>query len=438
MTVIEYVRQRFSPEAQNSTITREIVAGATTFFTIAYIFIINPSLLGSTGLDQQTVLTATILISALATIGMGLLANVPLILAPGMEMNSYFVFILVGYRNIDPQSALGIVFWCGVLFIIANITNLRTKLIQEFPTVLKSSFSIAMGAFLVVVGLKIGGVLIYNEHLICSGIGVLEGPAFWIFVLSVSAVYLFDGVLKIRGGILLSVIITFIVSHLAGWLDVSNSPSPSGSIVSSIKFMPKLNVLSNGSAISALLTLFVIDFFGSIAKVVSMTKGTKLEITDGDTRALKRALYVDGIATTGGALMGTSNVTIYVESHVGIRQGARTGLSSVVCGILMLAVLPFSKWLSLIPVNVAAGVLVYIGFLIINSTKTPLMTAGVQEKISMFLMAAMVVGTLSLDKAILIGLISSVIQSVRNKNPISPVLLISTIVLAGAVWTSWV
>ena len=437
MKAIEYVKHRFLIADHGSTISTEVVAGTTTFLSIAYIFIINPSLLGTTGLDQQMVLVATIVISALATIFMGLFANAPLVLAPGMEMNSYFVFILVGYRGFDPYSALGIVFWCGVLFLIANVTNLRVRLINEFPDTLKSSFSVAMGVFLVVVGLKIGGVILYDDHLLLSGFGVLRGPEFWMFALSVSLVYLLDGIVNVRGGILVSVILTFIVSHLAGWIQASGSATLPVDVAHSFKISPNLGVLTSGSAIAALLTLFVIDFFGSIAKVSSMTKETYLDVT-GESNSLKRALYVDGAATTAGALLGTSNVTIYVESHVAIRQGARTGLSSVVCGAMMLAVLPFSKWLSLVPVTVAAGVLVYVGILIISSTKSPLISAGIQEKATVFIMAILILGTLSLDKAILVGLISSVVSNIKSPNPLSRVLVVSTILLACAVWTSWV
>ena len=308
---------------------------------MSYIFVVNPAILTKAGIDPSVSLFATVAISAAATLVMGFWARLPFVVSTGMEMNAYVAFFAVGGLGFVWQQALGMVFWSSVLMILLTVTSVREKIIDSIPNSLKVALSFSVGVFLVLIAGSIGGILKY-EGLTLKGFGSLVSPNALALYVGLALVLLFDK-LKVIGGVLLSILITSGLYHLCqanGWLGFppagpSTGPSFSMSMFDGL-FRLDWTVILDPRAISVILVLFVLDFYGSVAKFIGLTLNTPI-MENGRLPRRTRALLVDGVGTTGASFLGTTSVVTFVESAVGIGMGARTGLTAVVCGLLMLA-----------------------------------------------------------------------------------------------------
>ncbi|MCF8387971.1 MAG: NCS2 family permease, partial [Bacteroidales bacterium] len=337
---MERIRHFFSLKEYGTNIKTEILAGVSTFLALSYIFVVNPAILADGGMNKSAVLFATVITSAVATLAMGLWAKKPFVLAPGLEMNSYAVYYVILVLGFSWQNALGVVFWSGILFMILTLTRVREKITTAIPDSLKVGLSASVGIFLMIIALKLSGTLIYDGINI-KGIGDLLTSKSLIFIVSLFLVIVLNR-LKIRISVLLSIILATILAHFIGF--ATSSPSSvkvNGDMISAVL---KLNFLAilDPKLLSALIILFVIDFYGSVAKFIGLTSNTNIVDENGNLPRLKETLSVDGYATILGSAMGTTSVTTYVESGVGIGVGGRTGLTAVICAILMFLFIPLA------------------------------------------------------------------------------------------------
>ena len=289
----------FGIRALGSTIPIEILAGVSTFLSLAYIFVVNPAILAQGGMDKSAVLFATITVSALATITMALWARLPFAVAPGMEMNSYVAFFVIGTLGLSWQQAMGTVFWSGVIFVILTASGIRQRIIDSIPHRMKAGLAFCVGAFLALIGLKLSGILVY-QGVTLHGVGQLFTREVLALVFGLALALALER-LHIRAAVLLSIIGTSIFCQCIG---LGTSPSPSATTQSGGFFSAlgklDLSVITNPKSFSAIVILFVLDFYGSVAKFIGLTENTSIMV-NGKVPRIGRALWVDGGATMLGA-----------------------------------------------------------------------------------------------------------------------------------------
>lgn len=426
-TLTQKLENYFGFKKLGSTWKIEILAGLSTFLSLSYIFVVNPSILAEAGISKSVVFFATVIVSSLATIIMGLWANKPFALAPGLEMNAYIAFIVVGTLGFVWQDALGAVFWSGVVMLIVNFLRIREYIIKAIPDKLKSGLAASVGVFLMLIALKVSGILAY-EGIQVQGIGLLTSPEAYVFYIGL-IVALVLRYFKVKGTVLISIIAAAVSAHLLGIGAVVEPVAISKEMLSGT-FAFNLGVIFNPKILSVVLILFIIDFYGSVAKFIGLTRNTTIVDEKGDMPKMKEALTIDGGATVVGAALGTSNVTTYVESAVGIGEGGRTGLTSVVSGILMLFFLLLTPLVNLVPVVATTGALLFVG-LTLFPTKKDLKTYHWTDIVAVATMILATIWTFGLDKAMLVGfglfIILQVLQGQWKK--VNPYLLASTILL---------
>ncbi|MFW9872463.1 MAG: NCS2 family permease [Candidatus Thorarchaeota archaeon] len=425
---MEKVKSFFKLKAYGTNIQTEIIAGISTFLALSYIFVVNPAILSEGGMNKSAVLFATVITSALATLAMGLWAKKPFVLAPGLEMNSYAVYYIILALGFTWQNALGIVFWSGVLFMIFTLTKIREKIIIAIPDSLKVGLAASVGVFLMIIALKLSGILIYDGVNIQS-IGKLLSSKTLIFAISLFLVIIFNKI-KIKGSVLLSIILATIIAHLIGLKPTSTSAIQVNKEMFNAILKLDITSILNPHLLSALIILFVIDFYGSIAKFIGLTMNTSIVDKNGKLPKMKETLSVDGYATLVGATLGTTSVTTYVESGVGIGVGGRTGLTAVICALLMLLFIPLAPLVNLVPIEATTGALFLVGLNLIPKYKE-IKTWRLIESISVGLMIIVTFITFSLDKAMLIGFATFITGMIikRNLKEINTFLLISTLLI---------
>ncbi len=352
----------FGISAQGSSIRRELLAGVTTFLAMAYITVVNPSILSQTGMDFGAVFVATCLAAAFASVMMGLLANYPVALAPGMGQNAYFAFgICLGLGH-SWQIALGTVFISGVLFIIISVLPIREWLINSIPRSLKLGMAAGIGLFLATIGLSNSQVIVDNPATLVS-LGDLSSHqpllmmAGFVLIVAMSA-------RRITGAMILGILLVAICAWLFGMAPFKGvvSAPPSASALLALDIRGALDL----SLVTVIITLLLVDVFDTAGTLVGVTTRAKLVDEQGKLPHLKRALLADSTATAGGALLGTSSTTSYVESAAGVEAGGRTGLTAVVTGILFLACLFFAPLAQSVPAYATGAALLFVACLMIH------------------------------------------------------------------------
>ncbi len=411
-----------------SSIRVELLAGLSTFLSLSYIFIVNPAILAEAGIDKSFALFATIVASALATLAMGLWARLPFVLAPGLEMNAYVAFVAVQGLGLTWQQGLGMVFWSGVIFMVLTVLKVRENIIRAIPEAMKSTLSLSVGVFLMLIATSLSGILRF-EGLHVRGLGDFTSPKAIAFYISLSLVLIL-GRLKVRAAVLLSIIATAAYCNGVGIIDTTKPAELSSSMFSGIGALD-LGVIFEPVALSGILILFLVDFYGSIAKFIGLTLNTSItKLSNGEVPRTKEALAIDGSATVLGSCLGTSSITTFVESGVGIAAGGRTGLVAVTCGALMVLCFAIVPYLAFIPVVATTGALIYVGWKLVPERKV-LREYDWLEKLAAGLMPLLVVATFSLEKAMLAGFLIYILRDllVRRQKP-DPYLVASTLILA--------
>ncbi|KOS67109.1 guanine permease [Lysinibacillus contaminans] len=350
---------------------REIIGGITTFLAMAYILAVNPTMLSNAGMDTGAVFVATALAAAVGSLIMGIFAKFPIALAPGMGLNAFFAFTVVGSYGIPWQTGLTGVFFSGVIFIILSLTGIRETVINAIPAQLKYAVSAGIGLFITFVGLQ-GAGIVKNDDVTLVTLGTFEGEtllAVFGIVLSVILILKFRSI-----GIFLGMVITAIVGMIFGVI------TPPTGIVAAIPsvdstFMVALDPIFHdfGSLINikfllVVLTFLFVDFFDTAGTLMAVATQAGL-VKDNKLPRASKALMADALATTIGSLFGTSTTTAYVESTSGVAAGARSGFAAVVTAVLFLIALFFSPLLAVVTSAVTAPALVIVGVLMVSSLR---------------------------------------------------------------------
>jgi len=399
MKFLQKIREYFEFAKHKTNFRTEILAGVSTFLALSYIFVVNPSILGEAGMNKSMVLFATIVVSFLATFLMGLWAKKPFVLAPGMEMNAYVAFFVILGLGFTWQQALGAVFWSGILFMILTLTGVRKKIIQAIPDKMKSGLALSVGVFLMLIALRLAGILVY-EGVIIQGIGVLFSPMAYVLYFGLAVVLILRK-LKVRGSVLISIILASVLAHFLGLGDAGGAIEISKEMLGGVLALD-FGVILNPKILTVILVLFIVDFYGSVAKFIGLTRNTSIVRKDGTLPKMQETLSVDGLATIAGAGLGTTSLTTYVESGVGIAEGGRTGFTAIVCSILMLGFLALTPLVNLVPLIATTGALFWVGIHLFPS-KEELKQYRLIDIISVVAMIVATVWTFSIDKALLFG-----------------------------------
>ncbi len=421
--------KKFSQDLKdrNSKVSVEILAGVSSFLSLSYIFIVNPSILSQAGMDPSSVLFATIVASGLATIAMGLYAGLPFVLAPGLEMNAYVAFVAVGTLGLTWQQGLGAVFWSGIIFIILTIIGVREHLIRSIPNKLKFGLAFTVGAFVFAIGMMLSGIFLY-EGVDFQGIGSFTSEKAYALYLGLGIIIILE-YFKVPGSILISIIIAAVYCNYTG-LSEASKPTEWSSLFSGIGQF-SLFEFSSG-LVTAIIILFLVDFYGSLAKFIGMTMNTEIIEEDENGNEVvpktKEALTVDGVATLGGSFLGTTSITTYVESAVGIATGGRTGLTAVVAGLLMLLCIIIVPYIQYIPVFATSGALIFVGWKLIPKKEVLKGYTKVDYAVSIG-MGLFAILTFSLDLAMILGFSVYMLRGYRKNKSINPLLIVSTVLL---------
>lgn len=354
------LEKHFQLKHYQTTVKQEITAGITTFLTMAYIVFVNPSLLSQAGMDSGAVFVATCLAAAAGCFIMGIYANLPVALAPGMGLNAFFTFTVVIGMGQTWQTALGCVFLSGLLFIVISLCHIREWVINAIPNPLKKAIAAGIGGFLAIIAMKEAGIIVAHPVTL-TRIGNLTHyvPAmtFFCFLL----IIIFQS-FKIWGGTLLAMLIITVISLCTGHSSYTGIIAPPPSLMPTFMQMDLASACST-SMLSVVFAFFFVDLFDTAGTLIGVTGRAGLMTADQKIPNLKKALLADSTATVIGAALGTSNTTSYIESAAGVTAGGRTGLMAVVVGILFLAALFFAPLAHMIPVEATSGVILYVAVL---------------------------------------------------------------------------
>jgi AGZA family xanthine/uracil permease-like MFS transporter len=423
----------FGVRRSGSSLRVEVFAGLSTFLALSYIFVVNPAILATAGIGKSAIFFATIVGSVLATMAMGIWANKPFAVAPGLEMNAYVAYVVVATMGFAWQDAMGAVFWSGVLTVTLNYTRIRVKIIEAIPDALKSGLAAAVGVFLMLVALKVSGIALY-EGVKIRGIGPLgskDAILFYVGLVLVASLRYF----KITGAVLLSIVGASVAAHYLGVVNSVDKISLSRSMLDAT-FALHLGIIRNPRIWATVIILFVLDFYGSIAKFIGLTRNTSIVAPDGTLPKLQEALTVDGIGTVLGASLGTSNLITYVESAVGIGEGGRTGITAIVCGLLMSLFLFITPLVNLVPVAATTGALLYVGLTLLPQKHEWKKYLRV-EMIAVLIMIVVTFWTFALDKAMFAGFAAVLVGYLLvDRKRVNPYLVGSTAILLVSILLS--
>ncbi len=350
----------FNPQAHGSTVRTEVLAGITTYLTMAYIVVVNPGIMAAAGIDHGAAFVATCVAAAIGSAAMGLFANLPLALAPGMGLNAYFTFVVVKGMGVPWQTALGAVFLSGVLFLIVSVLRVREWLINAVPMSLKLGIGAGIGLFLGLIGLHEMGLVTANPDTLVS-LGRLDTPA---TLLSCLGFLIMAGLAArgITGSILIGILVTALLGVPLGLTTLHGVVSTPPSIMPTLFQLDIAGALKLGVPV-VVLTFFLVDVLDNAGTLIATTHRAGLMRPDGTVPQLREALLADSGGAVLGALLGTSTTTSYIESAAGIQAGGRTGLTAIVVAALFLLTLLFAPIATAIPGFATAPALVFVACL---------------------------------------------------------------------------
>ncbi|WP_293760992.1 NCS2 family permease [uncultured Aquitalea sp.] len=350
----------FKLREHGTSVKTEVIAGFTTFLTMAYIVLVNPLILSATGMDLNAVFVATCLAAALGTAIMGLVANYPIALAPGMGLNAYFTFSVVKGMGIPWQAALGAVFISGIVFLIVSLFKVREAIVNAIPRSLKFAISAGVGMFLAIIALKNAGVIAPHPATYLT-LGDMHNPTTLLAILGFFVIVALE-YRRVPGSIIIGILIVTVLSILMGLSKFEGIFAPVPSMAPTYMAMDIHSAL-NAGLIGVIFVFFFVDLFDTTGTLVGVSHRAGLLDKDGKLPRLKRALLADSVAITAGAVMGTSSTTAYIESAAGTAVGGRTGLTAIVVAALFLACLWISPLAKTVPAYATAPALCYVAVL---------------------------------------------------------------------------
>ena len=365
------VERFFKLKEKGTTVRTELIAGLTTFIAVSYIMFVNPNILADAGIPKEAAVASTIWIAALASLVMGVVANYPVALAPGMGLNAFFAYYVCGILGLHWTVALGAVFFSGILFLILTIGGIRQAIINCVPQNLKFAIGVGIGLFISFIGLKGTGIIVSDPATFIT-LGHIGQPTtlLALFGLLLTGALI---ALNIQGAILIGIITTTIISMFLGL-----SPTPSGfndilstSLPSLGATFGKLDIAGAWSygIVSIIFTFTVVELFDNMGTLIGLTQKANLVDKDGHIENLDRALTTDAVGTIASSIFGTSTVTSYIESAAGIAAGGKTGLTAVTVAVMFLISLLFAPLIGLVPAFATSPALILVGAMMMSGIK---------------------------------------------------------------------
>ncbi len=354
---------RFFKLTQSGTSVRtELLAGLTTFLTMVYIIFVNPSILGDAGMPKESVFVATCLVAALGTAVMGLYANYPIAMAPGMGLNAYFAYAVVLGMGIAWQAALGAVFISGCLFILVSLLGLRGMIVNGIPTSMRVAITVGLGMFLALIALKNAGIVVANEATLVKA-GNLHKPEAVMAIVGFFAIVALDR-LRVRGAILIGIVLVTVLSFFFGGNTYRGVFSAPPSIDPTLLQLDIPGALSAG-ILNIVLVFFLVELFDATGTLMGVARRAGL-LVEGKMDRLNKALLADSGAIVAGSLLGTSSTTAYLESASGVQAGGRTGLTALTVAVLFLACLFIAPLAGVVPAYATAPALLFVACLMLS------------------------------------------------------------------------
>lgn len=423
---MDFLEKYFKLKENNTTVGTECRAGIATFLTMAYIIAVNPAILSKTGMPFAGVLFATILVASISSILMGLVTNLPFALAPGMGLNAFFSFTLCLGMGVKWQTALGVVFLSGVIFLILSVTGVRKAIIEAIPLSLRYGVAAGIGLFLTIIGLTSVGFVVGSPATTVTFGGINTSTVLFSIGLLFTGWFVAK---EVKGALIYGIILTSILAMIAS--RIIPGAENLASFPTSVFALPNLGVFFELDIIGALslsmlvpmFTFLFTDIFDSLSTFIGVSEVGGFIEKNGQPKNVGKALMVDAISTTISGLVGTSSGTTYIESTSGIKEGGKTGLTVVVTGLLFLPFMFFSPLLALIPVVATAPVLVLIGLFMMRPT-TKIAWDDYYESIPAFLALVLIPLTYSITQGIVWGFLSYTgLKILRGKANEIPVML---------------
>ena len=409
----------FGLREKQTSVKIEFVAGVTTFLTMAYIIFVNPSILSLEGvdvsgverMDKQALIAATCIASGIATLIVGIVANAPIAMAPGMGLNAFFATLLISGK-MTWQTALGAVFVSGLVFLILTLLSLRKRLVEAIPASLISAIAVGIGLFITFMGLVKLGVVVGDEQTLVKAGPLSSTVLIGLFGLLVMIIF---EMLKITGGLVAGILAATLLAALFGKIE-----RPEGFITLNLNLQAivfKLDILGalKWGFFGSIFTLMFVDMFDSIGTLVGCCHQANMVDENNKIKELDRLLGIDAVATMIGALLGTSTTTSYIESAAGIEQGGRTGLTSIVTGVLFLLALLFVPIVGIVPEYATAPALIMVGLFMMKEVKKTDFT-NLEEAFPAFIIMVMIALSYSISTGLAFGFISfTLIKIVSGK-----------------------
>ncbi len=406
-----FLEKTFELELNNTSIKQEFIAGFTTFITMAYIIFVNPQMMAASGMDLGASFVGTCIAAAIACFAMGFYSNWPVGLAPGMGLNAFFTYTVVGEMGYSWEIALGAVFLAGILFVIISVTPLRQWMLNSIPMNLRIAMGAGVGLFVGFIGLKTGGIIVQNEATFLSlgnfkNIETLLAALGFLLILVLA-------VRKVVGAIIIGVLAVTITGLLLGLIQfngIVSTPPDLKPILIKLDILGALDV----AMISVIISFLFVNLFDTAGTLLGVASRANLIQDSGKIMNLDKALKADSSASVAGSFFGCSPVTSYVESSAGVEAGGRTGLTAVIIGTFFLIAIFFSPIASMVPSYATAGALVYVAILMLGGMER-LDWSDNTELLPALIMIIMIPLTFSIANGIAIGFIAYVVLKIAAR-----------------------
>ena len=402
--------QIFKLQDNHTTIKKEFLAGFTTFITMAYIIFVNPQIMALSGMDQGAIFVGTCLAAAIACFVMGFFANWPIGLAPGMGLNAFFTYTVVGEMGYSWEVALGAVFLAGVLFFIMSITRLRAWMISSIPLNLRIAMGAGVGLFIGLIGLKNGGIIVGNQATLLS-LGEFSQIETFLAAIGFLIISILS-VRKVTGAIIIGILTTTSIAYFVGLIEFNGIVSYPPEIAPTFMKLDILGALNLGM-LTIIMSFLFVNLFDTTGTLLGVATRANLISNDEKSDGLNKALKADSSASIFGTFFGCSPVTSYVESSAGVEAGGRTGLTSIVVGLLFLFAMFLSPLASIIPPYATAGALIYVAILMLSGMEK-LNWSSTAELLPALVIIVMIPLTFSIADGIALGFLTYVFLKIFN------------------------
>ena len=402
--------QIFKLQDNHTTIKKEFLAGFTTFITMAYIIFVNPQIMALSGMDQGAIFVGTCLAAAIACFVMGFFANWPIGLAPGMGLNAFFTYTVVGEMGYSWEVALGAVFLAGVLFFIMSITRLRAWMISSIPLNLRIAMGAGVGLFIGLIGLKNGGIIVGNQATLLS-LGEFSQIETFLAAIGFLIISILS-VRKVTGAIIIGILITTLIAYFVGLIEFNGIVSYPPEIAPTFMKLDILGALNLGM-LTIIMSFLFVNLFDTTGTLLGVATRANLISNDEKSDGLNKALKADSSASIFGTFFGCSPVTSYVESSAGVEAGGRTGLTSIVVGLLFLFAMFLSPLASIIPPYATAGALISVAILMLSGMEK-LNWSSTAELLPALVIIVMIPLTFSIADGIALGFLTYVFLKIFN------------------------